>query len=713
MRSNRSNLPTIATLPPIVDNGRPRTVLANGLARSPGARAWTSPALPLALAIVACGGDSTATTGESPSDAGSSGTASSGDGSSMHSESTTSSPSTGDEEEASSDAGDGISGGPSSTDGAVESSTDGAVESSTDGTVESSTDGADSETTSESTTSSTSESDTGGDGGTSTSDGSTTDSTDESSETDGSCGNGVVDPGEACDDGNDVDEDACTAACQPAECGDGVLQAVVGEACDEGPANGDGFSTRRLDCTVNVCGDGDVHVPSEACDTPPLPSVACDVDCTAATCGDGTVNAVAGEYCDDGNDVDDDACTNTCRNRVEDVSAGMFHTCAVGTARNVRCWGRGNFGVLGYGPGLNTLHVGDDEVPASIGDLDIGGPVIQIATGWDVSCALLDTGAVRCWGVGAVGSLGYGNTESIGDDEVVADAGDVDIGGTVVQVAAGHFHFCGLLEGGNVRCWGQGLGGRLGYGNTNIIGDNEDPAFAGDVDLSQPAVEIDAGGSHNCARFADGSIQCWGTNGNGQLGYGNTENIGDDETPASAGLVDVGGTVIQLALGDAFTCVLLDTGAVRCWGNGGAGQLGAGNTFQIGDDELPSAVGEVPVGGAVAQLSAGSLHTCARLQTGSIRCWGSGGSGGSGVFGQLGYGDTNTIGDAETPTFAGDVDLGGTAVGITAGGRHTCALLDTGNLRCWGSGSFGVLGYGNWDAIGDDEAAGAGGDVPF
>jgi alpha-tubulin suppressor-like RCC1 family protein len=92
-----------------------------------------------------------------------------------------------------------------------------------------------------------------------------------------------------------------------------------------------------------------------------------------------------------------------------------------------------------------------------------------------------------------------------------------------------------------------------------------------------------------------GAVRCWGQAGEGQLGYGNTRTIGDDLTPAVAGDVDVGGIAIQLTTGGEHTCALLESGSVRCWGNGEYGQLGYGNVESIGDDETPSSAGDVPV----------------------------------------------------------------------------------------------------------------------
>ena len=164
----------------------------------------------------------------------------------------------------------------------------------------------------------------------------------------------------------------------------------------------------------------------------------------------------------------------------EGIAAGREHTCALPGAGRVRCWGSGDQGALGYG---NTDNIGDDETPASAGDVDVGGPVVALAAGAYHTCALLAEGRVRCWGDNRLGPLGYGNTEDVGDDETPASAGDVEVGGPVAALAAGGDHTCALLETSRVRCWGAGWSGQLGYGNTESIGDDETPASAGDVDL--------------------------------------------------------------------------------------------------------------------------------------------------------------------------------------------------------------------------------------
>jgi alpha-tubulin suppressor-like RCC1 family protein len=185
------------------------------------------------------------------------------------------------------------------------------------------------------------------------------------------------------------------------------------------------------------------------------------------------------------------------------------------------------------------------------------------------------------------------------------------------------------------------------------------------------------------------------------LGYPeNYDNVGDDEDPVVVGPVFIGAgrTAIALAAGVAHTCVVRDDGTVLCWGDGRDGRLGYGNTDTAGDNESPAAAGPVDLGAGrtATAITAGDQHTCALLDDGTVRCWG--------YFsaGRLGYPYLGTppppngwsIGDDETPAAAGPVDLGAgrTATAITAGGDHTCAVLDDGAMRCWGHNTTGELG---------------------
>ena len=122
------------------------------------------------------------------------------------------------------------------------------------------------------------------------------------------CGDGFIGPGEACDDGNAIEDDACTNSCAQPSCGDGVVQ--MGEACDDGNAKDDDACLNS--CVVAGCGDGVVQGGVEECDDGnPSNTDACLTTCTTAKCGDGQVHEGV-EACDDGNANKADGCDNGC-----------------------------------------------------------------------------------------------------------------------------------------------------------------------------------------------------------------------------------------------------------------------------------------------------------------------------------------------------------------------------------------------------------------
>ncbi len=306
----------------------------------------------------------------------------------------------------------------------------------------------------------------------------------------------------------------------------------------------------------------------------------------------------------------------------------------------------------------------------------------SLLAGESHTCVLLSDGASRCWGLNAQGQLGQGHTRPMGDDEL--PSGDVDVGGgTVRHLVAGAWHTCALLDTGNVRCWGHNGYGQLGYNlatNQNV-GDDEPAYWFKDVDLGDGVLvkDIVAGGNHTCAITTNNKVRCWGYNYHGQLGLGTNTNVGDDEKPSAVAEVNLGGGIpLQLSLGGNHPCALLDNGFLRCWGLNSSGQLGYGNTSgrsTPGSDLAP--------GGKVLQVTTGSDHTCALLSTGNIKCWGYNG------YAQLGYGNRTNLHAPST-----DLDLSGaTSYRVSAGLYHTCALLSTGAARCWGRNQGGQLGY--------------------
>lgn len=385
------------------------------------------------------------------------------------------------------------------------------------------------------------------------------------------------------------------------------------------------------------------------------------------------------------------------RPRVASIALGHDHTCALFTNGALRCWGEARLGALGN---PNPTNIGDDEAAATAPAVALGEPAKAVAAGATHTCALLESGQVKCWG--RWHSLGFARpagSQGQLDNSFVGPTG-IDAGAPLVELAAGFSHTCGRLVEGPIRCWGRNERGQVGYGINFQNDSGLPPRVLGNVPIAGPARRIWAGENGSCALLENESLSCWGEP---WVAYGRdrTQRIKSQSTPA---VVDVGGRAKQVVFGASHACALLEDGSIRCWGEGVG--MGHGNT-EIGDDEPPSAVRPLDVGGKAIALAAGSFHTCALLDSGGVRCWGRSESG------ELGYGNRVDVGDDEAPATAGDVPVGGKAVQIAAGGFHTCALLESGALRCWGDGREGALGYGNTASIGDRITPAEAGDVPL
>ena len=346
-------------------------------------------------------------------------------------------------------------------------------------------------------------------------------------------------------------------------------------------------------------------------------------------------------------------------------------------------------------------------------------PWAFIACGGSHTCVLLTSDdSIKCWGYNLYGQLGQGTRERIGD--TFSEMGDylhpvdLGIGRSAKQISAGESHTCALLDDDSLKCWGYNLYGQLGQGTRERIGDTfsemGDYLHPVDLGIGRSAKQISAGESHTCALLDDDSLKCWGSNHYGQLGQGTMENIGDGFSEMGDYLQPVdlgtGRTAKQISAGHYHTCALLDDDSIKCWGYNLYGQLGQGTRERIGDtfSEMGDYLHPVDlgIGRSAKQISAGHKHTCALLDDGSVKCWG------ENLQGQLGQGTTESIGDgfSEMGDYLQPVDLGigRSAKQISAGESHTCALLDDDSIKCWGSNHYGQLGQGTMESIGDETA---------
>ena len=389
------------------------------------------------------------------------------------------------------------------------------------------------------------------------------------------------------------------------------------------------------------------------------------------------------------------------------LGAGRTHTCVVTSSGGVKCWGYNAAGSLGDG----TTSV--RPVPVDV--VGLGSPVQAVVAGFDHTCALTTTGGVKCWGFNAGGQLGDGTTTNR-----MTPVDVIGLSSGVAQIAALGHATCAITLSGGLKCWGSNPHGLLGDGTQTSR-----PTPVDVVGLSSGVTAVagisNNGNAHACAA-ASGIVYCWGDNVDGQLGDGT---IVDHLTPTPvAGINGVTG----VAVGEAHSCALTDAGAVWCWGAGTGGETGSGD---FSASRVPVPVADLASG--VSAITAGLLHTCARLASGGIVCWGIGDMGelghgrlepydfpapvlglvaatqvattfssscalsaqgsvwcwGANSLGQLGDG-TNRQRLSPVQT----LDLGDTATDLQAGGGHVCVLTAGGAVKCWGSNDYGEIGDG-------------------
>ena len=244
------------------------------------------------------------------------------------------------------------------------------------------------------------------------------------------------------------------------------------------------------------------------------------------------------------------------------IAVGAGFNCAMLDNGTVKCFGWNDSGQLGID---NDTQMGDDtgEMALLTGiNLGTGRTATAISAGGYHACALLDNGSVKCWGGNGYGQLGIDNTTTMGDDsgEMAQLTGiNLGTGRTATAISAGYDHTCALLDNGAVKCWGLNSSGQLGLDNRTNMGDDSgemDQLTGINLGTGRTATAIDAGGWHTCAVLDDGSSKCWGDNNNGKLGINNTTDMGDNSgemDSLSSINLGTGRTATVISAGNAHT----------------------------------------------------------------------------------------------------------------------------------------------------------------
>jgi alpha-tubulin suppressor-like RCC1 family protein len=395
------------------------------------------------------------------------------------------------------------------------------------------------------------------------------------------------------------------------------------------------------------------------------------------------------------------------------LTAGRFHACRLRPNGRIKCWGYNQGGELCTGDTSN--HGNSDDMGDLLPHAALGKtpPVTRIFTGESVSCALFLDGQAKCWG----GSPDYrvhgdpnhqylgGELSASGDNIPFLNFGNQE---PLANLGIGALHACGITVDGRLKCWGNNANGELGLGDTNDR--NAGPSTVPYVNLGAGVtpLQVCSGYRHTCVLLSGNHVRCWGNGFAGQLGSEMGTDLGDTPATTPDRIADVNlGTdqiIKQLECNFDHNCVVFDSGQVKCWGSNDSGKLGLGNLQTRGNSpgemgiDLPYV--ELGTNARVLQISNGYNHTCAVLQNGELKCWGRNDSG------QLGLGDT--INRGELPGQMADalpsVNLGTglRARAVSAGGNFTCALLTDQRIKCWGENVSGQLGVGDPNDRGAD-----------
>lgn len=366
---------------------------------------------------------------------------------------------------------------------------------------------------------------------------------------------------------------------------------------------------------------------------------------------------------------------------VKSIAVGNYNSCVVTSQDRVRCWGEN--GLLRTS--VSSPYIGDNEYINDLGDFNTSFNIKKVAIGEFHQCALGSDSKVYCWGSLRNGAGGFGgnrtsNFQSLENNPVAAS-----FGGNVADLSTGRNYTCGLLEDGTARCTGQGSILGLGLGAFTSIGVNDLPSDYPALDFGEKAVQITSGNAHSCVLLENGDVKCWGSGLSGRLGYASSDNLGDDETLENLSVVNLGEKATKVSAGYDHTCAILESAQVKCWGARGS-LLIENLSEDVGDNEDPADFSSLSFSHDVVDISAGNGFTCVVLNNGEVQCWGGNDSG------QLGIGTNQTVlYSFSTPLTK--VDLHNSAVSVEASHSHTCALLVSGDVQCWGNNSTSQLGY--------------------
>lgn len=389
------------------------------------------------------------------------------------------------------------------------------------------------------------------------------------------------------------------------------------------------------------------------------------------------------------------------------ASAGIEHSCAVRPDGIVKCWGNNSAKKLGTLTPLGSS--GFSATPVNVAQTADGlSAAFLVQAGYQHTCAIHQNGDVYCWGQNTYGQLGVGDTTDRATPTKVAFPAAAPCSAT--RLSAGLNYSCAVCTDRSVRCWGSNYQGQLGKSDLPV-GTTAAYSTPVKVDLpaSETAIDISGGYETTCTGTSSGKVYCWGGN---KLGQAKPKMQANGLCPTCSGpatcssptptQVDLGGSAMttvptfgsMIATATNHSCAVLQTGAVRCWGQPQQGRLGVGvysdDPFSEMSCRDPQVVDNLDGSTSSKQafsVATGEAFSCASTRDRRGKCWGANDSG------QLGAGIPAA---PSSPRFSPvDLSLGTNSIGGVSANRgiHACAVSNTGDtLLCWGGDGSGRLG---------------------
>ncbi|HVQ88493.1 MAG TPA: chromosome condensation regulator RCC1 [Actinomycetes bacterium] len=284
------------------------------------------------------------------------------------------------------------------------------------------------------------------------------------------------------------------------------------------------------------------------------------------------------------------------------VSVGDYNTCAILKGGKLKCWGYNDYGAVGDG----TTH--ERHLPTQVNGLTSG--VKSVSVGEYHACALLTSGKVKCWGDNSDGAVGVGTSGDVYKSPKV-----VDNIKQATQVSAGYYYSCATVNG-HAKCWGYNGDGELG---DKSVQDKYSPVQV--FGLTSGVKQVIAGYYTTCALLKGGKLKCWGYNYYGEVGTG----VSGNEYHRPVQVVGMTSGVSAVDTDYYFTCAA-QNGHAKCWGDDQYNQLGDGATDPR---DVPRQVSGLTSG--VTDVDISFYTGCALLKSGAEKCWGWNGEGEVGI----------------------------------------------------------------------------------